>query len=148
MPDGNQGWTNDWEGRWKEREWYDRDTNWRDSERDEYVLLYDSQVQREQSVSPESCRTKDMLTRILIKVERSDMVLQELKTGLFTLSQVMTSHSTSIEQLESQMGRMSAHFFQANTKKEGTQSLAVLTRSGKKIGNEIQCDIQVISNFK
>ena len=99
MSGRNQGWNNDWEGRWKEREWYSRDANWGDSDRDRYVFLHDHQVPMDPSVNSESSRTKDMLSRILSKVEGSDVILQELKTDFSSLNQIVASHTMSIKHL-------------------------------------------------
>ena len=110
MSGGNQGWTNEWEERWKEREWYNRDSSLSENDREEYAHLCDSNWQKEQSVNLESCQTKDMLTKILSKVEGSDVVLQELKTNLSSVNQMVASHYTWVKQLENQMVHISTHF--------------------------------------
>ena len=119
MPGGNKGWNDEWKERWNQREWYNKDSSWSENDQEEYAHLCDSKWQEEQGVDLESCWTKDMLTKILSKVEGSDMVLQEMKTNLSSLNQTVISHSTSIKQLETQMIQLSVHCNQ--------QSLVVLT---------------------
>ncbi|WMV47327.1 hypothetical protein MTR67_040712 [Solanum verrucosum] len=58
---------------------------------------------------PEGNRTKEMLTRIFNKVEQFDKVLKDLKNDFYTLTQMVASHSMSIEKLETQMFQISTH---------------------------------------
>jgi len=129
LSDENQGWNTN------------RDARWRESSREEYVLLYDSQAQKEQSFDLESCHTREMLSKILTKVEGSDMVLHDLKVHLTSLNLTVASHTSSIEHLKFQMGALTAQFNQVKAMDVSTQSLAVLTRSGKTIynGNQATC---------
>lgn len=64
---------------------------------------------KEPIVNPESFHTTDMLTRILNKVEALYKVLKEMKLDSSSFSQTVISHSTSIKQLETQLGTILAH---------------------------------------
>jgi len=56
-----------------------------------------------------SGRAENMLLRILNKVERSKFLFNEMKKDVLTLKQMVTSHSVSIKQLETQMGQSFSH---------------------------------------
>uniref|UniRef100_M1DBZ1 Integrase core domain containing protein n=1 Tax=Solanum tuberosum TaxID=4113 RepID=M1DBZ1_SOLTU len=92
---GNQGWSRD--GGWKDRdkEWRDRNPTLkeRDGEKDRYIPPHE----RQKGKVSKGGRYKDMLSRILNKVEGSDKILKEMKEDVSTLSQTVTSHSVSIK---------------------------------------------------
>ena len=102
------------------------------------MLLYDSQAQQEQGFDFESCHTREMLSKILNKVEESDIVLHDLKIHLTSLNLTVASHTSSIEHLKTQMGALTEQFNQVKARDVSTQSLAVLTRSGKQIDNSVE----------
>lgn len=78
--------------------------------------LHDRSKPKKTNVDPESYRTKDMLTHILNNVEVSDKVLKEMMANFSSLNEIITSHSISIKQLETQMGKISNHL---NQRKKG-----------------------------
>ncbi|KAK4733655.1 hypothetical protein R3W88_007916 [Solanum pinnatisectum] len=110
-PGGNPGWNSDDGWRDRDREWRDSNATWkeRDGEKERYVPPHERQKPKEQRDNPKNSRTKDILAHILNKVEGSDKMLKEMKEEVFTLNQMVTSHSVSIKQLETQMGQISSH---------------------------------------
>ena len=48
---------------------------------------------------------EDIFSRIRNKVEGSNKILTEMKEDVLTLSQMITSHSISIKQLDTKMGQ-------------------------------------------
>lgn len=119
---GDKGLKKDREVEWKnkerdgnlrdrERDWGYRNSGWREryNDRDHYVPPQDRSKPKETNANPESFRIKDMLARILNKVEGSDKVLKKMKTDFTSLNQTITSHSTSIKKLETQIGHTLAH---------------------------------------
>ncbi|WMV37774.1 hypothetical protein MTR67_031159, partial [Solanum verrucosum] len=106
-PGGNKGWNRDESCRNREKQWYDHNASWKEieGEKDMYVPPH----KRQKPKDTEGGRTKDMLSRILNKVEGSDKVLKEMKKDVSTLNQTMTYHSVFIKQLEIQMAQISSH---------------------------------------
>lgn len=85
-----------------------------------------------------------MLAFILILVERIDKTIGGMKNNLFILNQIITLHSASIKQPNTQLGQI---FSYLNTMKKGlpsdtivnlkTHVIAIVTKSGKTLGNDI-----------
>ncbi|XP_049406259.1 uncharacterized protein LOC125869902 [Solanum stenotomum] len=78
---------------------------------------------------------------MLQKVESTDVGVKEMKGDFFGISQMVDSHTTSIKQIEQQLGQLSASLNQRkngslpsdtiqNPKKDG-HCMAITTRSGK-----------------
>ncbi|XP_059310004.1 uncharacterized protein LOC132061163 [Lycium ferocissimum] len=152
---GNQGWNKD-----------QGNSNWRDNHDNNqggynnnynnhrssnpYVPPKGNQQSSSQppTSDPASSKIKDMLSRVLKKVESTDTFCQETIDEVKSMGQVVSSHSTSIKQLESQLGQMSAILNQrqkgplssdmaANPRNDGDHECnAITTRSGKTIGKE------------
>lgn len=83
-----------------------------------------------------------MLARILTKIEGADNVLNKMKSYFLTLNQIVTSHSASIKQLETQLSNISTHLnphpkgdlpsdMVVNPKNETPRCISITTRSGK-----------------
>jgi len=104
---GNTGWNRDEGWRDCDRDWHDRNSTWKEikGDKDKYVPTHERQNPKES----ENVHTEDMLSRILYKVEGFDKVLKEMKEDISRLHQTVTSHSVSINQLETQMGQISSH---------------------------------------
>ncbi|XP_060210808.1 uncharacterized protein LOC132637788 [Lycium barbarum] len=93
-------------------------------------------------------KIKDMLSRVLKKVESTDTFCKEMRDEVKSIGQYLSSHSTSIKQLVSQLGQISAILNQrqkgtlpsdtvANPKNDGDHKCNVITtRSGQIIGEE------------
>ncbi|XP_060190489.1 uncharacterized protein LOC132619673 [Lycium barbarum] len=91
---------------------------------------------------------EDMLSRVLKKVDSTDSFCKDTSDQMKSLGQVVGSRSTSIKQLESQRGQISATLNQrqkrivpsdtvANPNNDGNHKChAITTRSGKTIGGE------------
>ncbi|XP_060211710.1 uncharacterized protein LOC132639266 [Lycium barbarum] len=89
-----------------------------------------------------------MLARVLQKVESTNTFCKETRDEVKSIGKVVSSHSTSIKQLESQLGQISAILNQrqkgtlfsdtvANPRNDGDHKVnAITTRSGKIIGGE------------
>uniref|UniRef100_M1DZT7 Integrase core domain containing protein n=1 Tax=Solanum tuberosum TaxID=4113 RepID=M1DZT7_SOLTU len=101
---GNQGFVRDEAWKDRDREWRDRNPNSKDGEKDRYVPLHG----RQKPNNLEGDRSKNMLSRILNKVEGPDKLLKGMKEDVSTLSLTVTSHSDSMKQLETQMGLISS----------------------------------------
>jgi len=78
--------------------------------------LQDPRKIRRQQTDQESARTKELLAKILDKVEKSDMMLHEMKSDLSSFTNTIISHSSSIKLLEEQMGHI-ANILYCNSKK-------------------------------
>uniref|UniRef100_M1DMW2 Integrase core domain containing protein n=1 Tax=Solanum tuberosum TaxID=4113 RepID=M1DMW2_SOLTU len=102
---GNKGWARDEGWKDRDREWIDCNPNWKDGEKDRYVPPHEGQKPKDS----EGGRSEDMLSRIINKLEGSEKMLKGMKEDVSTLSQIVTSHSVSIKQLETQMGHISSH---------------------------------------
>ncbi|XP_060180485.1 uncharacterized protein LOC132610212 [Lycium barbarum] len=91
---------------------------------------------------------EDMLSRVLKKVESTDSFCKETTDEMKSMGKVLSSHSTSIKQLKSQLSQISAILNQrqngtlpsdtvANPKNDGDHKChAITTRSGKTIREE------------
>lgn len=55
-----------------------------------------------------SSRMENMLVKVLQRMESTDSRVKELKSDLSNMNQLVDSHSTSIKQLEYDMGKLSA----------------------------------------
>ncbi|XP_060200572.1 uncharacterized protein LOC132628826 [Lycium barbarum] len=89
-----------------------------------------------------------MLSRVLKKLESTDTFCKETRDEVKSMGQVLSLHSTSIKQLESQLGQISMILNQrqkgtfpsdtvANPRNDGDHKCnAITTRSGKTIGEE------------
>ncbi|XP_059302268.1 uncharacterized protein LOC132054241 [Lycium ferocissimum] len=88
-----------------------------------------------------------MLSRVLKKVESTDTFCKETRDEVKSMGQVVSSHSTSIKQLESQLGQISSILNQrqkgtlpsdtiANLANDEHKLNAITTRSGKQVGEE------------
>ncbi|XP_059289056.1 uncharacterized protein LOC132042546 [Lycium ferocissimum] len=107
---------------------------------------------------PASSKIEDMLSRVLKKVESTDTFCKETRDEVKSMGQVVSSHSTSIKQLESQLGQISAILNQrqkgslpsdtvANPRNDGDhQCNAITTRSGKTIGEETLVQEDMMGN--
>lgn len=49
-----------------------------------------------------------MMSRVMKKVDSTEIAVKEMRGELSSLSQLVDSHSTSIKQLEQQVGQISA----------------------------------------
>lgn len=96
----------------------DCDHDWRDKDWD--IDLYMSPHDRVKNkdanpVDPDKYKTKDALARILMHVEGMENMVCELKGKFFQINQTVVSHSSSIKQLEIQIGQIST---QLNTRQK------------------------------
>lgn len=100
--DGIPGWNRDDGWRDHDREWCDCNATWKEREGDKYRYIppYECENPKEPMVDSENVWTKDMLSRILNKVEGSHKVLKEIKEDVSTRNQTVTSISFSIKNLE------------------------------------------------
>ncbi|XP_049357121.1 uncharacterized protein LOC125821800 [Solanum verrucosum] len=94
-----------------------------------------------ESGSSNGSKLEDMFAKVLQKVESTDAGLKEMKGEFSSMSQLVDSHTTSIKQIEQQLGQLSASLNQSkngsllsdtikNPKKDG-HCMAFATRSGK-----------------
>ncbi|KAK4718119.1 hypothetical protein R3W88_016457 [Solanum pinnatisectum] len=103
----NLGWNRDKGWRDHDRDWGDRNASWkkREGDKDMYAPPHEHQNPKES----ENVRSKDMLSRILNKIEVSNKVLKKMKEDVSTLNETVPSHSVSIKQLETRMGQILTH---------------------------------------
>ncbi|XP_060177802.1 uncharacterized protein LOC132607737, partial [Lycium barbarum] len=171
---GNQGWNKEQgHSNWRENRdnnqgWNKEQghSNWRDN-RDNNQGGYNSNYNNHRSTNPyvppkgnqpsssqppnsdsTSSKIEDMLSKVLRKVESTDTFCKETRDEVKSMGQVVSSHSTSIKQLESQLGQISAILNQrqkgslpsdtvANPRNDGEHKCnAITTRSGKTIGEK------------
>ncbi|XP_059285154.1 uncharacterized protein LOC132038513 [Lycium ferocissimum] len=161
---GNQGWNKD-----SENQGWNKDSgnsHWRDNNQsgynnnqggynnhrssNPYVPPKGNQIISSQpsTSDPASPKMEDMLSRVLKKVESTNSFCKEIRDEMKSLGLIVGFHSTSIKQLESQLGQISATLNQrqkgtlpsdtvANPKNDGDHKChAITTRSGKTIGGE------------
>jgi len=88
-----------------------------------------------------------MMAKVLQKVESTDAGVKEMRGDFSSMSQLVDSHTTSIKQIEQQLGQLSASLNQRkngslpsdtiqNPKKDG-HCMAIATRSGKVLTDPI-----------
>ncbi|XP_015169222.1 uncharacterized protein [Solanum tuberosum] len=102
------------------------------------------------SGSSSGSKLEDMLPNVLQKVESTDAEVKEMKCDFSSISQLVDSHTTSIKQIEQQLGHLSVSLNHRkngslrsdtiqNPKKEG-HFMAIATRSGKILNEPIFAD--------
>ncbi|XP_015162309.1 uncharacterized protein [Solanum tuberosum] len=153
---GNQGYNSGNAGRNYSREGqYDRPENrkqgnWqnRDGYKNDRSGVYVPPRNRDRaSGSSSGSKLEDMLAKVLQKVESTDVGVSEMKGDFSSMSQLVDSHTTSIKQIEQQLGQLSASLNQRkngslpndtiqNPKKD-RHCMAIATRSGKIITDPI-----------
>ncbi|XP_059281184.1 uncharacterized protein LOC132034854 [Lycium ferocissimum] len=104
--------------------------------------------QQSSSQPPTSDLASSKIEDMLKKVESTDTFFKETRDEVKSMGQVVSSHSTSIKQLESQLGQISASLNQrqkgslpsdtvTNPRNDGDHKYnAITTRSGKTIGEK------------
>ncbi|XP_049369931.1 uncharacterized protein LOC125834820 [Solanum verrucosum] len=147
---GNQGYNSGNAGRSYARDGqYERPTNrdqrnWQNREgyRNDRSGVYVLPGNRDRvSGSSNGSKLEDMMAKVLQKVESTDAGVKEMRGDFPSMSQLVDSHTTSIKQIEQQLGQLSASMNQRkngslptdtiqNPKKKG-HCIAIATRSGK-----------------
>ncbi|XP_049394761.1 uncharacterized protein LOC125859068 [Solanum stenotomum] len=99
------------------------------------------------SGSSNGSKLEDMMAKVLQKVESTDAGVKEMRGDFSSMSQLVDSHTTSIKQIEQQLGQLSGSMNPRkngslpsdtiqNPKKEG-HCMAIATRSGKVLSDPI-----------
>ncbi|XP_060190996.1 uncharacterized protein LOC132620349 [Lycium barbarum] len=146
---GNQGWNRE-QGHANWRDHRDNNQGGYHNHRttNPYVPPKGNQPIAGQSPNKDSTNSKieEMLSRVLTKVESTDTFCKETRDEVKSMGQIVSSHSTSIKQLESQLGQISAILNQrqkgslpsdtvANPRNDGDHKCnAITTRSGRTVG--------------
>ncbi|KAK4721306.1 hypothetical protein R3W88_011539 [Solanum pinnatisectum] len=107
---GNASWTFSREGQ------YDRPANreqgnWQNREgyRNDRSGVYVPPGNRDRaSGSSSGSKLEDMLAKVLQKVESTDVGVKEMKSDFSSMSQLVDSYTTSIKQIEQQLGKLLA----------------------------------------
>ncbi|KAK4708460.1 hypothetical protein R3W88_029385 [Solanum pinnatisectum] len=99
------------------------------------------------SGSSNGSNLEDMMAKVLQKIESTDAGVKEIRGDFSSMSQFVNSHTTSIKQIEQQLGQLSASLNQRkngslpsatiqNLKKDG-HCMVIVTRSGKILSDPI-----------